>query len=100
MLIADFVRNLGFAATAHTPTATGLDLDQVALGAGLVAVRGGKLRAPFLAGGFALAVVSTDMQIAADGPLACRAGPSPCPRPNPSAPPRIAAPSAAMKAAP
>ena len=71
-ITAAFVRNLGYDAVAHTPTTSDLDLEQVALQAGLVEVRGGKLRAPYLQGGFALSVVSTTMALAPDAPLARR----------------------------
>ncbi|MGZ0178568.1 MAG: 4Fe-4S dicluster domain-containing protein [Acidimicrobiales bacterium] len=72
VIMADYVRNLGFAAKAHTPTSTELDIERVALQAGLVEVDGGTLRAPFLTTGFALSVVSTDMELAPDAPLASR----------------------------
>lgn len=72
VLTAGYIRRLGFGATAHTPTASQLDLERVALQCGLIESRRGALRAPFLNRGFALSVVSTDMQIAADAPLARR----------------------------
>ena len=72
VITAAYVRNLGFEAVAHTPTATDVDLDRVALAAGLVERRGGRLRAPYLAGGFALAAVTTTMELAPDRPLAPR----------------------------
>jgi len=71
-ITAAYIRNLGFDAVAHTPSATDLDIDRVALQAGLVEIAGRRLRAPFLAGGFALSVVSTDMELAPDSPLARR----------------------------
>ncbi len=72
VITASYIRHLGFDALAHTPNATELDLDRVALQAGLVEVRRGKLRAPFLDRGFALSVVSTNLAIAPDAPLARR----------------------------
>lgn len=72
VIMADYIRNLGFAATAHTPASTQLDIDRVALQAGVVEIRDGELRAPFLANGFALAVVSTEMEVAPDAPLTPR----------------------------
>ncbi|MGY9083249.1 MAG: 4Fe-4S dicluster domain-containing protein [Acidimicrobiales bacterium] len=72
VITADYVRNLGFAATAHTPLSTELNIDRVALQVGLVEIDGGSLRAPFLRAGFALSVVSTDMELAPDAPLARR----------------------------
>lgn len=72
VITADYIRNLGFDATAHTPTTNSLDIARVALQAGLVEIDDTTLRAPFLPGGFALSVVSTAMEIAPDAPLADR----------------------------
>ena len=72
VIMADYIRNLGFEATAHTPESTELDIGRVALQAGLVEINGTELSAPFLTGGFALAVVSTELEIAVDAPLASR----------------------------
>jgi len=72
VLTAGYIRRLGFEATAHTPTATDVDLERVALQCGLVEAWGGRLRAPFLKTGFALSVVTTEMELAADAPLARR----------------------------
>ncbi len=72
VITAGYIRRLGFDATAHTATAGDVDLGRVALQSGLVEVRRGELRAPYLSRGFALAVVSTDMELAHDAPLAPR----------------------------
>lgn len=72
VLTAGYIRRLGFDAVAHSPTANDLDLDRVALQAGLIESAGGRLRAPFLDGGFALSVVSTNFELAPDAPLAAR----------------------------
>ncbi|MDJ0767353.1 MAG: reductive dehalogenase domain-containing protein [Ilumatobacter sp.] len=72
VLTAGYIRRLGFDAVAHTPSATDLDLERVALQCGLIESVGGALKAPYLRGGFALSVVSTEMEIAADAPLAPR----------------------------
>ena len=72
VITASYIRNLGHDAAAHTPSSTDLDLDRVALQAGLVEVSGAQLRAPYLRGGFALSVVSTDWELAPDRPLARR----------------------------
>ena len=71
-ICASYIRKLGFSAVAHTPTASDLDLEAVALQAGVVEVRRGQLRAPYLCGGFAIAAVSTTIELAADAPLAPR----------------------------
>lgn len=72
VITAGYIRRLGYDAVAHTPTATDLDIDMVALQCGLIESRRGELRAPFIASGFALAVVSTTLAFAADAPLARR----------------------------
>ena len=72
VITAGYLRRLGFEAVAHTPTATDLNLERVALQCGLIESVRGDLRAPYLDGGFALSVVSTTMQIATDAPLAKR----------------------------
>jgi reductive dehalogenase len=72
VITAGYLRRLGFDATAHTPTATDLDLDRVAAQCGLIETIRGRHRAPFLRTGFALAAVSTEMELAVDAPLARR----------------------------
>ncbi|MFQ5556026.1 MAG: 4Fe-4S dicluster domain-containing protein [Acidimicrobiales bacterium] len=72
VITAAYLRNLGHDAVAHTPTAADLDLERVALQAGLVEVRGDTLVAPYIRGGFALSAVSTDLEITPDAPLARR----------------------------
>ena len=71
-ITAAFIRNIGFEATAHSPTTSDLDLRRVALQAGLVEVRGDTLQAPFLRGGFAISAVSTNAPLHPDAPLAPR----------------------------
>ena len=72
VITAHYVRTLGHDAVAHTPDASDLDLDRVALQFGLVEVHQGRLRVPYIDGGFALSVVSTDWDLAPDAPLARR----------------------------
>ncbi len=72
VITADYIRNLGHAATAHTPSATDVDLDALAVAAGLVEVRGSTLRCPFLSGGFAISAVTTGFELRPDGALARR----------------------------
>ncbi|MEM7092439.1 MAG: 4Fe-4S dicluster domain-containing protein [Actinomycetota bacterium] len=72
VITAGYVRRLGFDAVAHTPTASDVDLARVALQCGVVESVGGRLRAPFLRTGFALSVVTTDMELDPDAPLAKR----------------------------
>ena len=73
VLTAGYIRRLGFDAVAHTPTASDVDLDRVALQCGLIENAGGELRAPFLGStGFSLSVVTTELDVAIDAPLAPR----------------------------
>ena len=72
VLIAGYIRRIGFDAVAHTPTTSDVDIEKVALQCGLIEAVGGELRAPFVKTGFSLSVVSTDMEIAPDAPLARR----------------------------
>jgi len=71
-ICASYIRKLGFDAVAHTPTTTDLDLEAVALHAGVAEVRRRQLRAPYLPGGFAVAAVSTTLELEPDAPLAER----------------------------
>ena len=72
VLIAGYIRRIGFDAVAHTPTISDVDIEKVALQCGLIEAAGGELRAPFIKTGFSLSVVSTDMEITPDAPLARR----------------------------
>lgn len=72
VITASYMRNLGLDAMAHTPTSTDVDIERVALQAGLLEVNAGSLRAPYLGGGFALSVVTTSAVLGPDAPLARR----------------------------
>ena len=78
VITAGYIRRLGFDAVAHTRTTSDLDLGRVALQCGLIesvsgpAGSGRRLWVPYLRSGFGLAVVSTEMEMAPDGPLARR----------------------------
>ncbi len=69
VVIANYIRALGFEARAHTPTTSDVDLGRLAVAAGLVCVEGGALQAPWLGPRFGLAAVTTTMEIAHDRPL-------------------------------
>ncbi len=75
VITAGYIRRLGFDAAAHTPTATDLDIERVAVQCGLIESDGGRLRVPYINRGFALSVVSTTMELALDRPLAPARGP-------------------------
>ena len=69
--MAQYVRQLGYPALAHTKTTGALDIDRLSVLAGLtLAGRDGGLENPFLGAKFARAVVSTSLELAPDQPLA------------------------------
>jgi len=68
--LAGHIRAMGFTATAHSIGCTALDMDRLAVLAGLAIRRGDAVANPFLGNRFSLAVVSTDYELAADEPLA------------------------------
>ena len=70
VILGNYLHLLGFKAKAHTATSSDVDLNKLAVAAGLVSVENGQLTAPFLPDGFGLAAVTTDMEMAADQPLA------------------------------
>ena len=70
VILSNYLHLLGFRARAHTPTSSDVDLNKFAVAAGLATVERGRLYAPFLGTGFGLAVVTTDMEMAPDRPLA------------------------------
>ncbi|MFC6688234.1 2Fe-2S iron-sulfur cluster-binding protein [Jhaorihella thermophila] len=70
VVIANYIRALGFDARAHTPTTSEVDLNRLAVAAGLASLEGGELRAPWLGPRFGVAAVTTTMEIAHDRPLA------------------------------
>ena len=57
-------------AKAHTATSSDVDLNKLAVAAGLATVENGRLVAPFVGPDFGLAVVTTNMDMAPDLPLA------------------------------
>ena len=70
VVIANYIRLLGWDAKAHTQTSTDVDLNQLAVAAGLAAVEADALCAPYLGARFGLAAVTTTLAMAHDAPLA------------------------------
>lgn len=70
IVAAGYIRQLGWSARAHYPSAAEVDLARVAVQGGLALVDAGRLANPFLGEGFALAAVTTDYPLQADRPLA------------------------------
>jgi len=73
VVIANYIRLLGYEARGHTMTCTDVDLARVAVAAGVAKMQGGKLIAPYVGEGFSLGVVTTNFEIAPDMPLAALA---------------------------
>lgn len=70
VVTANYLRRLGYGATAHTVTETEVDLYRAGLQAGVIEIRAGGVRHPMIDGGFALAMVSMNLELVADAPLA------------------------------
>ncbi|KPA23365.1 3-chloro-4-hydroxyphenylacetate reductive dehalogenase precursor [Shimia sp. SK013] len=70
IVIANYIRLLGWKAKAHTATSTDVDLGRLGVAAGLLSPEDGLLVAPWLGTRYGLAVVTTDMELAHDKPLA------------------------------
>lgn len=70
VVMANYLRLLGFEAKAHTPTSTDVDLGKLSVAAGLTVSEDGRLVAPYLGAGFGLAVVTTNLALQVDQPLA------------------------------
>ena len=70
--LASYIRLLGWSARAHTPFAAEVDLDRLAVLAGVAkrARRDDRISSPFLDRRFSIAVVTTDYALATDEPLA------------------------------
>ncbi len=68
-VIANYVRLLGWDACAHSGAASDVDLNRLAVAAGLATVEDGRLVNPYLGDRFGLAAVTTEFQLATDRPL-------------------------------
>ena len=69
-VLAEYIRQLGFSARCHTATTSDVNLGKLAIAAGLAVFKEGELQAPWVGPRFGLAVVTTDMELAVDAPLA------------------------------
>ncbi|MDB5576182.1 MAG: hypothetical protein JWR80_1358 [Bradyrhizobium sp.] len=70
IILALYLRRLGFAATAQTPQTSDISLEKLAVAAGLARAGSTGLAAPFVGDQFALAAVTTDLELPEDGALA------------------------------
>ncbi len=69
VVLANYIRLLGWRAKAHTATSSEIDLNHVAVATGLATVEDGALWVPYLTNGFGLAAITTDMPLDVDAPL-------------------------------
>ena len=69
-VVANYLRLLGFSATAHSATATDVDLNRVTVAAGLAMVENGRVAAPYIGDRFGVAAVTTAFEMTPDRPLA------------------------------
>ena len=67
--LAEYIRHMGFEARAHVAGQSLLDVDRLAVLAGLAVRRGEAIENPYLGTRFTLAAVSTDYALAVDLPL-------------------------------
>ncbi len=70
VVLANYIRLLGFDALAHTPTSSDMDLNTLSVMAGLTYMDDGILTAPYIGSSFGLAAITTTMDLTADRPLA------------------------------
>lgn len=69
-VLSNYIRLLGFDAKGHSVSATDVDLNLLAVAAGVATVEEGRLTHPYVGARFGLAVVTTTLDIARDAPLA------------------------------
>ena len=70
VVLANYLRLLGFDAKAHTQTSSDVDLNRLAVDAGLALAEHGEMSAPFLGPRFGLAALTTTFAMTPDRPLA------------------------------
>lgn len=70
VVIASYLRILGYDAKAHSGAATDVDLNRLAVAAGLAVVEEGRLVNPFVGSRFGIAAITTNFEMAVDAPLA------------------------------
>jgi hypothetical protein len=69
VVLANYIRLLGWDAKAHTATSTDVDLNVAAVAAGLASVEDGRLVAPYVGTRFGVAAITTNFDLAVDAPL-------------------------------
>jgi len=69
-VIANYIRLLGFDAKAHSGSASDVDLNRLAVSAGLATAEDGALVVPYIGPRFGLAAITCAFELAPDAPLA------------------------------
>lgn len=69
VIIAGYLRVLGYDAKAHTSSSSEVDLNKLAVGAGLVTVENSALVSPFVGDRFQVAAITTNFEMTPDAPL-------------------------------
>lgn len=69
VVIANYIRLLGYDARAHTGASSDVDLNRLAVAAGLATVEQGQLLNPYVGARFGVAAVTTEFVLAPDKPL-------------------------------
>ena len=69
IVIANYVRLLGFDARAHTGTSTDVDLNRLAVSAGLTTLENGDYLNPYIGDQFGVSAITTTFELAVDQPL-------------------------------
>ncbi len=70
VILSSYLNLLGYGGRTHSATTSDVDLNKLAVAAGLCTVEEDRVVAPYLGERFGLAVVTTDMELAPDLPLA------------------------------
>ena len=69
VVIANYIRLLGFDAKAHSATSSDVDLNRLAIACGIAVEEDGEIVAPWLGSRFGLAAITTELELAGDAPL-------------------------------
>ena len=72
VVLANYIRLLGWEARAHSATSTDVDLNRLTAAAGLASLEDGRLTVPWLGERFGVAALTTTFDMAVDPPLAPR----------------------------
>ena len=68
--VANYLRLLGYDSRSHSISTSDVDMNKLAVAAGLATVEDGKLVAPYIGTAFGLAVVTSTFEMETDAPLA------------------------------